>query len=113
MNKKIKQLSKNHEAKKLLSNFLALSFLQVASYLFPLLTLPYLARVIGVGKFGEIAFASAVLLYFQTLVDYGFILSAVRDIARCKDNKQAVSKIYSRVMYARFLLTGVAFILLY
>lgn len=115
MNQKIRKLSRiknSKEAKNLLSNFLSLSFLQVAGYVFPLLTLPYLARVIGVEKFGEIAFASAVLIYFQTLVDYGFILSAVRDIARCRDDKQAVSEIYSRVMWARFLLTGLAFILL-
>lgn len=115
MNQKIRKLLRiknSKEAKNLLSNFLSLSFLQVAGYVFPLLTLPYLARVIGVEKFGEIAFASAVLIYFQTLVDYGFILSAVRDIARCRDDKQAVSEIYSRVMWARFLLTGLAFILL-
>lgn len=115
MIQKYKHLSKiqnNKDAKKLFSNFLSLSFLQIAGYVFPILTLPYLARVIGVEKFGEIAFASSVLIYFQTLVDYGFILSAVRDIARCRDDKQAVSLIYSRVMWARFLLTGVAFVLL-
>lgn len=115
MIQKYKHLSKiqnNKDAKNLFSNFLSLSFLQIAGYVFPILTLPYLARVIGVEKFGEIAFASSVLIYFQTLVDYGFILSAVRDIARCRDDKQAVSVIYSRVMWARFLLTGVAFVLL-
>ena len=115
MNKRISKLSKiknNKEAKNLLANFFSLSFLQIAGYIFPLLTLPYLARVIGVERFGEIAFSSAVLIYFQTLVDYGFILTAVRDIARCRDDKQAVSQIYSKVMWARFLLTGLAFLLL-
>lgn len=115
MNSKVQQLfkiKKNKEVKTLLSNFFSLSLLQIAGYVFPLLTLPYLARVIGVEKFGEIAFASAVLVYFQTLIDYGFILSAVRDIARCKNDKLAVSEIYSKVMWARFLLTGLAFVLL-
>lgn len=106
------KIKNSKETKNLLSNFFSLSVLQVASYVFPLITLPYLAKVIGVEKFGEIAFSSAVMIYFQTLVDYGFIFSAVRDIARCKDNKQAVSEIYSRVMWARFLLTVVAFIFL-
>ena len=106
------KIKNSKETKNLLSNFFSLSVLQVASYVFPLITLPYLAKVIGVEKFGEIAFSSAVMIYFQTLVDYGFIFSAVRDIARCKDNKQAVSEIYSRVMWARFLLMVVAFIIL-
>lgn len=110
--KQISRVRKSKDAKNLLANFFSLSVLQVAGYVFPLITLPYLARVIGVEKFGEIAFASAVMIYFQTLVDYGFIFSAVRDIARCREDESAVSEIYSRVMWARFCLTGLAFILL-
>jgi len=107
---KVKLLTKN--GKVLFSNFMYLSLLQVASYLFPLFTLPYLARVIGVGKFGEIAFAQAVIVWFQTFVDYGFIYSAVRDIARCKSNLNHVSHIYTNVMWARLLLVLISFIFL-
>lgn len=108
----IARVRNSKDAKNLLVNFFSLSVLQVAGYVFPLITLPYLARVIGVVKFGEIAFASAVMIYFQTLVDYGFIFSAVRDIARCREDRNAVSEIYSRVMWARFCLTVLAFVFL-
>lgn len=108
----LKKFAKNNDAKVLLSNFFALGFLQLAGYVFPLLTLPYLAKTIGVEKFGELAFASAIMIYFQTLVDYGFIFSAVRDIARCKEDKKAVSEIYSRIMWARFFLVIVSFAIL-
>lgn len=103
-------LSKKSEGRRLISNFLSLSFLQIAGYVFPLLTIPYLAHVIGVNYYGEIAFALAINIYFQTIVDYGFIFSSVRDIARCRDNKEKVSEIYSSVMSARFFLVLVSFL---
>jgi len=109
---RLKRIIAGRDAHVLVKNFTALGVLQISGYVFPLLTLPYLARVIGVGHFGEIAFASAVILYFQTIVDYGFMFSAVRDIARCRHNKQAVSVLYSRVMWSRLVLTLCSFALL-
>lgn len=103
---------KKGESRNLISNFLSLSILQIAGYVFPLLTVPYLAKVLGIKYYGEIAFATAIMIYFQTLVDYGFIFSAVRDISRIKDNKQGVSEIYSEVMWTRWLLLFVAFLVL-
>lgn len=108
-----KKIIVGNNGKLLISNFFSLLFLQVAGYIFPFITLPYLAKVIGVEKFGEIAFATAIMTYCQTIVDYGFIFSAVRDISRCKEDKNMASKIYSNVMWARFLLVLISFSLLY
>ncbi len=101
----------------LAENFLSLSALKVLGYVFPLITLPYLARVIGVDKFGEIAFAAAIIGYFQTLVDFGFNYTAVRDIARNRSDIESVSGIFSAVMAAKLLLMlvsmGILLILIY
>jgi len=108
----LSRIHAGHDAHVLIKNFTALGILQITSYVFPLITLPYLTRIIGIERFGEIAFAATVILYFQTIVDYGFIFSAVRDIARCRNNRQEISIIYSRVMWSRLLLTAISFILL-
>lgn len=107
-----KRIKGSKEAKNLLSNFFSLSLLEVAGYIFPLLTVPYLAHILGVELYGAIAFASAIIVYFQTFVDYGFIFTAVRDIARCRDNKDEITTIYSEIMWARGFLLLCAFILL-
>lgn len=109
---KIRRLTGSKNARLIASNFLWLTLLQIAGYIFPLFTVPYLANVIGVTKYGEIAFAMAIMVYFQTLVDYGFIFSAVRDISRCRENNEKVSDIYSRVMWSRWLILGASFLLL-
>lgn len=109
---KLKQYYHNPDAKKLVGNVVWLSLLQLAGYVFSLLTIPYLAHVLGVKLYGAIAFAMAIMVYFQTLVDYGFIFSAVRDIARVREDKESVSEIYSNVMWTRWLIVAGSFVLL-
>lgn len=99
------RLSNSKDGKTVFANFGYLSLLQIAGYVFPLITMPYLARVIGAEGFGRIAFASAIVVWFQTVADWGFNLTATRDVAQHRDDKDKVSQIFSNVLWARCLLT--------
>ena len=105
---KVRQLKQSKDGKVLVKNFAYLSLLQIIGYVFPLITIPYLARVIGVDGYGKIAFAFSVIVYFQTFVDWGFSYTAVRDIAKNKENREIVSKIFSNVLFSKILLFGFA-----
>ena len=109
---KINRIRQSKDGKVLVENFAYLSLLQVAGYVFPLLTLPYLARIIGVEGFGKIAFASGVMVWIQTIADWGFNFTATRDVAKNRDNKEKVSEIFSNVLWARCILMAVSFIVL-
>lgn len=98
------RVKNNGDAKTVINNFAWLSALQIAGYIFPLITIPYLAKVIGVDGFGKIAFASAVIVWIQTIADWGFNFTATRDVAKNKYDKIAVSEIFSNVLWARILL---------
>lgn len=108
----ILRIKESKNALRLLSNFGYLSLLQIVSYIFPLFTIPYLARVIGVESFGKIAFASAIILWFQTISDWGFNYTATRDVAKNRENKEKVSEIFSNVLWARVMLMTLSFFLL-
>ena len=108
----ISRVKKSKDGSALASNFGYLMLLQIAGYVFPLITIPYLARVIGVEGFGKIAFAAAVIVWFQTISDWGFNYTATRDVARNRDNLEKVSRIFSNVLWARVLLMLISFVLL-
>ena len=109
---KIKNIANTEDKKRLLSNFFSLSILQIFTYILPLLTLPYLVRVLGVDNFGLVMFAQAFLMFFNILVDYGFNLSATREISIHRDNKEKVTEIFSSVMSIKAILIFVSFTIL-
>lgn len=103
----------NPTQRTLLINFISLSVLQVFGFIFPLITMPYLSSTIGVEGFGKIAFGASVIAYFQTIVDWGFKYTAVRDISKNREHKEYVSMLFSAVIACRVILMAVSvFILL-
>lgn len=97
------------EKKVLIENFFSLSFLQIANYILPLITIPYLVRVLGPEKFGLIMFAQAFVQYFMVFTDYGFNLSATRKISIHRDDKERVSGLFSAVTLIKLVFFAAAF----
>lgn len=108
----IKKHIKESDSKVLIKNFGYLTLLQIAGYIFPLVTIPYLARTIGADSFGRIYFASAVISWFMSVITWGMDYTATRDVSRNRTNIEKVSSIFSNVICARFLLLFLCFLLL-
>ena len=100
------------ESSRVLHNVTSLSSLQVISYLLPIVIIPYLFRVIGPEKFGLVAFAQAFVQYFCILTDYGFNVSATKEIALCVEKKIKVSQVITAVMTVKIALAFLSFLIL-
>lgn len=101
----VKKLLERAEYRKIIENIVSLSGLQFASYILPLITLPYLTYVLGPDKFGLTQYAISLITYFQMFTDYGFNLSATRELAIVREDKEKVSEIFNSVMLIKILLT--------
>jgi PST family polysaccharide transporter len=97
---------------KLVSNFFSLSALQVLNTLLPLITFPYLIRVLGLELFGLLSFAVAFINYFQVISEYGFNLTGTRDISICNGNHNKLNLVYNEIMTSKIALTIVSFLLM-
>jgi PST family polysaccharide transporter len=86
--------------------------LQGTTYILPLISFPYLVRVLGPSNFGLMAFSQAFIAYFSILVDYGFDLSATRRVALLRNETLELSHFVSAVMTVKVLLAMAAFVLL-
>lgn len=106
----IKNLSVNQ--KRISKNIISLFTLQGVNYILPLLTIPYLVRVLGLEYFGLLAFATAFIMYFMVLTDYGFNLSATNQIAINKENKQKVNEIFVSVLTIKLTLAIFGFFIM-
>ena len=84
--------------RRILSNLLSLSSVEAISYLFPLVTIPYLVRVLGPGKFGLVSFAQAFAQYFSMLASFSFALTATRAVSLARHKPEELSRIYSNVL---------------
>jgi len=97
------------EARKVvMKNFASLSVLQAITYLLPVVILPYLFRVIGPAKFGLISFAQALVQYFMILTDYGFSISATKEISLCREEHEKVCAVFSTVIMVKVLLAALS-----
>jgi PST family polysaccharide transporter len=101
---RFREWRRRSDNRRLMGNILSLGYLQGAQYLLPLITVPYLVRVLEPETFGLLAFAQALIEYFAIFTDYGFNLSATREIASNRGKDSKISEIFSAVLYTKLML---------
>ncbi|MDP4116078.1 MAG: oligosaccharide flippase family protein, partial [Bacteroidota bacterium] len=100
--KTVKDKIKNNRI--LLFNFTSLSILQICNYIFPLITLPYLVRVLGPDHFGIVSFIIAFTGYFGMITDYGFNLSGTQTVSINRLDRNKLNSIYSSILFIKLFL---------
>lgn len=98
------QKLKDITGQKLLKNGIWLYLLQIFNTVIPLLTLPYITRILGAAEYGVFSIALNIIGYYQVIVEYGFGMSATREVALSDKETKEISRIFTAVLLARAVL---------
>ncbi len=96
----------------LVSNFGYMSLLHFFTIALPLLTYPYLIRVLSADVYGEIVYANSIIAFLQIIIAFGFSISATKEVSENRDDLYKLSKIFSAVTYVKIILFILCFVLL-
>ena len=91
-----------------LKNFLYNFLLTSCNFIFALITYPYVSRVLGVSNIGICNYVDSIITYFVLFSMLGVGSYGVREIAKCKDDKDKCSKVFSSLLTINLLLSIVA-----
>ena len=89
-----------------------LLLLNIAKLVVPFITLPYLTRVLSTDTYGLVAYVKAVMSYMQVIIDFGFMLSATKEIVDAKNDKNEIGKIVGINITAKLILAGISGLIL-
>jgi PST family polysaccharide transporter len=107
-----KPIFKNNSANKVYKNYFYLLLIQGTNLILPLITFPYLVRVLESEKFGLVMIAQSLMKFLIIIVDFGFNISATREVAILKNDKKKLSEFYWSIVFIKIILLIFTFFML-
>lgn len=101
--------------KVLLQNFSYLTILKALTLVLPLITFPYLMRVLGAEKYGLVMWAWAIAEMFIVFIKFGLDTLGVKLVSENRENLKKLSYIVSKLTYIKvflLLISSVVFFVL-
>ena len=89
------------------------SILTISSYIFPLITFPYVTRVLGVNNIGICNFVDSIIQYFICFSMMGVMTVGTREIARTRGDKKLLSKTFSELLTLNLIATVIMILVLF
>ena len=93
-------------------NFFYSALLTVANYVFPLITYPYVSRVLGVTNIGICNYVDGIINYFLVFSTMGISVLGVREIAAARDDRKERDRVFSNLLFLNASTTLIAAVVL-
>lgn len=97
-------------AKSVRTNFIYNIINTVSGLVFPLITYPYAFRVLLADGIGEINFLNSIISYVILLTGLGIPMYGIREIARVRDNIEALTKTTVEILSLNLLLNIIGYV---
>lgn len=84
---------------------------QLLNTALPLITAPYLSRVLGASNLGIFSYTSSMVSYFTLFAMLGTMNYGTRSIAATQDNKDQCSRVFCEIYALQLSVSGIVFVL--
>ena len=98
--------------KSLKLNFIMNAILTMSSFIFPLITFPYVSRVLLETGTGRVSFATSLITYFTMIAQLGIPTYGIRACAKVRDNRQELTRTAHEILFINIIMSVVSYILL-
>lgn len=85
-------------------NFLMNAILSLSSVLFPLITFPYVSRILSPTGTGRVSFAVSLISYFNMLAQLGIPIYGIRACAGVRDDKEELSRTAHELLFINLVM---------
>jgi len=90
-------------------NFVMNMILKMSTFVFPLITFPYISRVLGPEGNGKVSFASSVIYYFTVVASLGIPTYGIRVCAKHRDDREKLSRTVHELLIINLVLTALTY----
>ena len=101
------------EKKSLKLNFIMNAILTMSSFLFPLISFPYVSRILLPEGTGKVSFATSLIAYFVMFAQLGIPTYGVRACAKVRDDKRKLTKTAQELLIINLVMTAVSYAALF
>lgn len=95
------------------SNYIYNVLNTISGLLFPLITFPYISRIIMADGIGQVQFYTSIINYVVLLTNLGIPLYGIREIARVRDNKRELSKTTLEIVTLNLLFDLIGYFIIF
>lgn len=93
-------------------NFLMNAMLTMSSFLFPLITFPYVSRILLPAGTGTVSFATSVVAYFNMFAQLGIPTYGIRACAQVRDDREALTRTAHELLLLNLLMSAISYAVL-
>jgi hypothetical protein len=105
-----KEISSNNSLK---SNFVYNALGIISNFLFPLITFPYVSRILMADGIGLVQFYTSIINYVVLLTSIGIPMYGIREVARVRDNIEELSKTVTEIILLNLFLNVIGYIAIF
>lgn len=93
-------------------NFIMNAILTMSNFIFPLITFPYVSRVLSPLGTGKVSFATSLISYFSLFAQLGIPTYGIRVCAKVRDNRNELTKIVQELLIINIVMDIISYIVL-